>query len=212
MQYRHLGRTDLEVSALCLGTMTWGSQNTAEEGHAQMDMALDYGINFFDTAEMYAVPASPETSFRTETIIGDWFAKTGNRDKIILATKAAAGAAGGYGSSQMAQTGVGHPGPAPAPSGGDIGSAAGGAYAGATAPWGGSSAAAGGDNGPIEPDPTTGPEPGPGSEPPVVDPGPPEAGRPDSGPGTTPIPTAWTPEPPTPPAAPAGTDREDDTP
>lgn len=129
-----------------------------------------------------------------------------------LATKAAAGAAGGYGSSQMAQTGVGHPGPAPAPSGGDIGSAARGAYAGATAPWGGSSAAAGGDNGPIEPDPTTGPEPGPGSEPPVVDPGPPEAGRPDSGPGTTPIPTAWTPEPPTTPAAPAGTDREDDTP
>ncbi|WP_290522778.1 aldo/keto reductase [Alcanivorax sp.] len=89
MEYRRLGRTDLEVSSLCLGTMTWGSQNTAEEGHAQMDRALDYGINFFDTAEMYAVPASPETSFRTETIIGDWFAKTGNRDKIILATKAA---------------------------------------------------------------------------------------------------------------------------
>ena len=77
MQYRRLGRTDLEVSALCLGTMTWGSQNTAEEGHAQMDMALDYGINFFDTAEMYAVPASPDTSFRTETIIGEWFARTG---------------------------------------------------------------------------------------------------------------------------------------
>uniref|UniRef100_UPI0035BE2557 aldo/keto reductase n=1 Tax=Spongiibacter tropicus TaxID=454602 RepID=UPI0035BE2557 len=70
-------------------TMTWGSQNTADEGHAQMDMALDHGINFFDTAEMYAVPASPETSFRTETIIGDWFARTGNRDKVILATKAA---------------------------------------------------------------------------------------------------------------------------
>ena len=89
MQYRRLGRTDLEVSALCLGTMTWGSQNTAEEGHAQMDMALDYGINFFDTAEMYAVPASPDTSFRTETIIGEWFARTGNRDKVVLATKAA---------------------------------------------------------------------------------------------------------------------------
>ncbi|MCK0155010.1 aldo/keto reductase [Alcanivorax sp. S6407] len=89
MEYRRLGRTDLKVSSLCLGTMTWGNQNTSEEGHAQMDMALDHGINFFDTAEMYAVPASPETSFRTETIIGEWFANTGNRDKVILATKAA---------------------------------------------------------------------------------------------------------------------------
>ncbi len=89
MQYRRLGRTDLEVSALCLGTMTWGSQNTAAQGHEQMDMALEHGINFFDTAEMYAVPASPETSFRTETIIGEWFARSGNRDKVVLATKAA---------------------------------------------------------------------------------------------------------------------------
>ena len=89
MEYRRLGRTDLKISSLCLGTMTWGSQNTAEEGHAQMDMALDHGINFFDTAEMYAVPASPDTSFRTETIIGEWFARTGNRNKVILATKAA---------------------------------------------------------------------------------------------------------------------------
>ncbi|EKF74286.1 aldo/keto reductase [Alcanivorax hongdengensis A-11-3] len=89
MEYRQLGRTDLKVSALCLGTMTWGSQNTRDEGHAQMDMALDRGVNFFDTAEMYAVPASPETSFKTETIIGEWFARTGNRDKVILATKAA---------------------------------------------------------------------------------------------------------------------------
>lgn len=89
MEYRHLGRTELKVSSLCLGTMTWGNQNTAEEGHTQMDMALDYGVNFFDTAEMYAVPASVETSFRTETIIGEWFARTGNRDKVVLATKAA---------------------------------------------------------------------------------------------------------------------------
>jgi len=89
MEYRRIGHTDLKSSSLCLGTMTWGSQNTAEEGHAQMDMALDHGINFFDTAEMYAVPASPETSFRTENIIGQWFASTGNRDKVILATKAA---------------------------------------------------------------------------------------------------------------------------
>lgn len=89
MQYRRLGHSDLKVSALCLGTMTWGSQNSAADGHAQMDLALERGINFFDTAEMYAVPASPETSFRTETIIGDWFARTGHRDKVILATKAA---------------------------------------------------------------------------------------------------------------------------
>ena len=89
MEYRPLGRTDLKVSSICLGTMTWGNQNSAEEGFAQMELALDRGVNFFDTAEMYAVPASPETSFRTEEIIGDWFARTGNRDKVVLATKAA---------------------------------------------------------------------------------------------------------------------------
>jgi aryl-alcohol dehydrogenase-like predicted oxidoreductase len=89
MEYRPLGRTSLMVSELCLGTMTWGNQNNADDGFAQMSMALDHGINFFDTAEMYAVPASPETSFRTEEIIGRWFADTGNRDKVVLATKAA---------------------------------------------------------------------------------------------------------------------------
>ena len=89
MEYRPLGHTDLRVSSLCLGTMTWGNQNSAEEGFAQMDLALDRGINFFDTAEMYAVPASAETSGRTEEIIGQWFARTGNRDKVVLATKAA---------------------------------------------------------------------------------------------------------------------------
>ena len=89
MEYRPLGRTDLKVSSICLGTMTWGNQNSAEEGFAQMELALDRGVNFFDTAEMYAVPASPETSYRTEEIIGDWFAQTGNRDKVVLATKAA---------------------------------------------------------------------------------------------------------------------------
>ncbi|MBM7332384.1 aldo/keto reductase [Alloalcanivorax marinus] len=89
MEYRPLGGTDLKVSSLCLGTMTWGNQNTAEEGFAQMELALARGVNFFDTAEMYAVPASPETSFRTEEIIGEWFARTGNRDKVVLATKAA---------------------------------------------------------------------------------------------------------------------------
>jgi hypothetical protein len=89
MEYRQLGRTDLNVSAICLGTMTWGQQNTAEEGFAQMDMALDHGVNFFDTAEMYSVPTHPDTYGRTEEIIGEWFQKTGNRDKVILATKAA---------------------------------------------------------------------------------------------------------------------------
>lgn len=89
MIYRKLGSTNLEVSALCLGTMTWGRQNTEEEGHAQMDMALDHGVNFFDTAEMYAVPPTPETYGKTETIIGNWFSKKKNRDKVILASKIA---------------------------------------------------------------------------------------------------------------------------
>lgn len=89
MEYRNLGRTELKVSALCLGTMTWGNQNTEAQGHEQMDYALDAGINFFDTAEMYAVPPSPETYGKTESIIGNWFAKKKNRDKVILASKIA---------------------------------------------------------------------------------------------------------------------------
>lgn len=88
MEYRRLGRTDLRVSLICLGTMTWGKQNTEAEGHAQMDYALERGINFFDTAEMYAVPPTPETYGRTEEIIGTWFAARGTRDRVILATKA----------------------------------------------------------------------------------------------------------------------------
>ncbi|TCP63119.1 aryl-alcohol dehydrogenase-like predicted oxidoreductase [Rhodovulum bhavnagarense] len=83
-----LGQSGLEVSMLCLGTMTWGSQNTAEEGHAQIDMALDHGVNFMDTAEMYPVaPVTAETVGRTEEIIGQWFARTGKRADWILATK-----------------------------------------------------------------------------------------------------------------------------
>ena len=83
-----LGRTDLMVTELCLGSMTWGSQNTLEDGHAQIDRALDAGINFIDTAEMYPVnPVKAETVGRTEEIIGEWFAKTGRRDEVILATK-----------------------------------------------------------------------------------------------------------------------------
>lgn len=74
MQYRRLGRTDLQVSLICLGTMTWGKQNSEAEGHQQMDYALERGINFFDTAEMYAVPPTAETYGKTEEVIGTWFA------------------------------------------------------------------------------------------------------------------------------------------
>lgn len=89
MLFRPLGRTGLNVSLICLGTMTWGRQNTEAEGHAQMDYALGRGVNFFDTAEMYAVPPNAETYGKTEAIIGTWFKKTGNRSKVILATKVA---------------------------------------------------------------------------------------------------------------------------
>jgi len=89
MKYRKLGTTEEEVSVICLGTMTWGEQNSEAEGHEQMSYALDQGVNFFDTAELYAVPARAETSGKTEEIIGTWFKKTGNRDKVFLASKIA---------------------------------------------------------------------------------------------------------------------------
>ena len=89
MKYKKLGNTDLDVSLICLGTMTWGQQNTEEEGHEQMDYAVDRGVNFFDTAELYSIPPKAETQGSTETIIGTWFKKNKNRDKIILATKVA---------------------------------------------------------------------------------------------------------------------------
>lgn len=89
MEYRKLGRTELKVSAIGLGTMTWGLQNTQAEGFEQMDYALERGINFFDTAEMYAIPPSEKTFGGTETIIGNWFASRANRDKVILASKIA---------------------------------------------------------------------------------------------------------------------------
>lgn len=89
MKYRKLGRTGIDVSLICLGTMTWGNQNTEAQGHEQMDYALAQGINFFDTAEMYAVPPSAETYGRTEEIIGTWFAARKSRDKVILASKIA---------------------------------------------------------------------------------------------------------------------------
>ncbi len=87
MKYTTLGDTNLKVSKICLGTMTWGQQNTEAEGHEQMDYALDQGINFWDTAEMYSIPSRKETYGSTEHIIGNWFKKTGKRDQVILATK-----------------------------------------------------------------------------------------------------------------------------
>ena len=89
MEYRKLGNTDIDVSVICLGTMTWGEQNTMEEGHEQMDYALDKGVNFFDVAELYPIPPKAETQGKTEECIGTWFKKNGNREKIILATKVA---------------------------------------------------------------------------------------------------------------------------
>lgn len=89
MNMRKLGRTDLMVSACCLGTMTWGEQNSEAEGHAQMDYAMDRGVTFWDTAEMYAVPPKAETQGTTERIIGTWFARTGRRQEVILASKIA---------------------------------------------------------------------------------------------------------------------------
>ena len=77
MKYEKLGTTDLEVSKICLGTMTFGNQNSETEGHEQMDFALDQGVNFFDTAELYAVPSNPDIQGKTEEIIGTWFAKSG---------------------------------------------------------------------------------------------------------------------------------------
>lgn len=89
MKYTNLPHTDIKVSKICLGTMTWGQQNTEAEGHAQMDYAFDQGVNFFDTAELYPVPAKAATQGETERIIGTWFKKKGNRDKVILASKIA---------------------------------------------------------------------------------------------------------------------------
>jgi aryl-alcohol dehydrogenase-like predicted oxidoreductase len=89
MDYNLLPNTDIKVSKICLGTMTWGNQNSEAEGHKQMDYALDQGVNFFDVAELYPVPANAETQGETERIIGTWFKKTACREKVILATKVA---------------------------------------------------------------------------------------------------------------------------
>ena len=85
MRYNHLGNSGIQVSAICLGTMTFGEQNTEEEGHHQLDCAIEHGINFIDTAELYAIPPKAETYGRTEEIIGSWLAKHGHRDDLVIA-------------------------------------------------------------------------------------------------------------------------------
>ncbi|WP_367772554.1 aldo/keto reductase [Flavobacterium sp. WC2421] len=89
MKYTTLPNTDIKVSKICLGTMTFGEQNNELEGHSQMDYALEQGVNFFDTAEMYSVPARQETYGSTEKILGTWFKKSGKREEIVLASKIA---------------------------------------------------------------------------------------------------------------------------
>ena len=89
MQYRKLGQTGIDVSVICLGTMTFGEQNSEAEAHAQLDYALERGVNFIDTAEMYPVPPGRETYTRTEQYLGSWLKRRGKRDDIILASKIA---------------------------------------------------------------------------------------------------------------------------
>ena len=110
MNYKKLGNTDLDVSTICLGTMTWGEQNTQVDAFKQMDYALDQGINFWDTAELYSVPPKEETYGLTEIIIGNWFKKFKKRDKVILASKVAGpmraylrGGGNNYGIEKMTQ-------------------------------------------------------------------------------------------------------------
>lgn len=87
MQYRQLGNTDIQVSVIGLGTMTWGVQNTQEQAFEQLDYALAHGVNLVDTAELYAIPPTAETYGKTESIIGDWLHKFGRRDEIVLTSK-----------------------------------------------------------------------------------------------------------------------------
>ena len=89
MKFKKLGNTDLDVSLICLGTMTWGTQNSEKDAFEQMDYSISKGVNFFDTAEIYSVPPTSESYGKTETMIGNWFEKRKNRDKIILASKVA---------------------------------------------------------------------------------------------------------------------------
>ncbi|MGV6816342.1 MAG: NADP(H)-dependent aldo-keto reductase [Thiotrichales bacterium] len=89
MKYRKLGNTNIDVSVICLGTMTYGEQNTEAQAHEQLDFAVSQGVNFIDTAELYAVPPKPETYGLTEQYIGSWLQQHGNRDQLIIASKVA---------------------------------------------------------------------------------------------------------------------------
>ena len=89
MKFKKLGNTNLNVSLICLGTMTWGTQNSEKEAFEQMDYSFEQGVNFFDTAELYSVPPTAESFGKTEKIIGNWFKKKKNREKIVLASKVA---------------------------------------------------------------------------------------------------------------------------
>jgi len=89
MKFKKLGNTDLDVSLICLGTMTWGTQNSEKEAFEQMDYSIDQGVNFFDTAELYSVPPTAESYGKTEVMIGNWFEKRKNRNNVILASKIA---------------------------------------------------------------------------------------------------------------------------
>ncbi len=89
MKKNRLGRTDIQVSEIGLGTMTFGEQNSEADAHAQLDMAVDYGVNLIDTAELYAVPPRAETQGLTETYIGNWLKRRGGRDRVVIATKVA---------------------------------------------------------------------------------------------------------------------------
>ncbi len=100
MKYRKLGNSDLNISRICLGTMTWGVQNTIEDAARQLDMSVEAGVNFVDTAEMYPVPPSGEYAGRTEEFFGQWLAKKGNREKVMVATKMA-------GPGRIARSGAG---------------------------------------------------------------------------------------------------------
>ena len=89
MKFKKLGNTDIDVSLICLGTMTWGTQNSEKDAFEQMDYSLEQGVNFFDTAEIYSVPPTADSYGKTEKMIGNWFEKRKNREKIVLASKVA---------------------------------------------------------------------------------------------------------------------------
>lgn len=94
MKYRRLGNSDIDVSVICLGSMTWGQQNTPAEAFEQLDYAVSQGVNFIDTAELYAIPPRAETYGRTEAIIGDWLTRRGGREELVIASKVAGNATG----------------------------------------------------------------------------------------------------------------------